>query len=403
MSEHNHNHEHTHTHEHNYEHCCENHTPDNHGCGCCGDDHFKEHKKEVLSRIIISCVFFVLGYAFAEFTQLPSFVYLICYIISYVTVGFPVVTNAIEGVIHGRIFDENFLMSIASLGAFVIGEYTEGVAVMLLFTVGEFVQGSAVSRSRRAIDKIFDEKHESYTLPRHYDNKESKTEYMITRFARIYTPVICIISVLIAVVPPLFLEQEWSEWLHRGLAALVVGCPCAIVISVPLCFSAGVGVCSNDDVFVKNTGTLDEINDCDTVITYNDDMSVDDIKVLQNKGHRVIYLGKGKNDLSMFDAADVSVAVGEDCTAQSVELADMVIIRDSENAVEKVKKTAKKVHIIALENIYFSIFIKLIILVLDVVLAREIPMWFAIFGDIGVCLLAIANSARALALSKFKK
>lgn len=401
MSEHNHdNHNNQHTHEHNYEHCCENHTPDNHGCGCCGDDHFKEHKKEMLSRIIISIVFFVLGCICGEISSLPDFVYLICFIVAYITVGFTVVRNAVDGVIHGRIFDENFLMTVASLGAFVIGEYTEGVAVMLLFNIGEFVQGSAVSRSRRAIDKIFDEKHESYTLPRHYDNKESKTEQMITKFARVYTPAICIISVLIAVVPPLFMGGLWSEWLHRGLAAIVVGCPCAIVISVPLCFSAGVGACSNDDVFVKNTGTLDIINDCDIVINYNDNKSVDDIKVLQNQGHRVIYLGKGINDNSMLEAADVAVAVGEDCTAQSVELSDMVIIRDSENAIDKVKKNARKIHNIALENIYFSILIKLVILVLDVVLAKEIPMWFAIFGDIGVCLIAIANSARAIELNK---
>ena len=81
MSEHNHE-GHNHTHNHNYENCCENHTPDNHGCGCCGDDHFKEHKKEVLTRIIISIVFFVAGYIIGEFTQISEYVYLICYIVA---------------------------------------------------------------------------------------------------------------------------------------------------------------------------------------------------------------------------------------------------------------------------------------------------------------------------------
>ena len=104
----------------------------------------------------------------------------------------------------------------------------------------------------------------------------------------------------------------------------------------------------------------------------------------------------------MLEAADVSAAVGEDCTAQSVEAADMVILKENDGAVDVVKKTAKKVHNIALENIYFSILIKAVILVLDVVLAKEIPMWFAIFGDIGVCLIAVANSARAIALGKKK-
>lgn len=398
MSEHNHS-----SHHHNYQNCCDNHTPDNHGCGCCGDEHFNEHKKEKLTKIIVSSVFFAAGYVIGEFTQLPDFAYLICYIIAYLMVGFDVVRDAADSVIHGKIFDENFLMSFASIGAFAIKEYTEGVAVMLLFTVGEFVQGLAVSKSRRSIDSIFSQKHDSYTLPRHYDNKESRTEKMITRFARVYTPAICIIAVAIVVVPPLLFHKEWQEWLHRGLAALVVGCPCAIVISVPLCYSAGIGACSRKNIFVKNTSTLDEINNCDTIITYNDDKSIDDIKVLQNNGKRVVYLGKGINDITMLEAADVAVAVGEDCTGDAVNVADMVMINYNERAIDDTKKIAKKIRTIAMENIYFSIIVKLIILVLDVLLEKSIPMWFAIFGDIGVCLLAVANSARAISIGKKNK
>ena len=145
---------------------------------------------------------------------------------------------------------------------------------------------------------------------------------------------------------------------------------------------------------------MDEINACDTVITYDDDKSIDDIKVLQNNGHKVIYLGKGHNDLTMIEAADIAVAVGEDCTGDAVNLADMVMINYSDSAIDDVKKTAKKIHTIAMENIYFSIGVKLIILILDVVLAKSIPMWFAIFGDIGVCLLAVANSARAISIKR---
>lgn len=396
MSEHNH----ASHHHHNYEHCCDNHTPDNHGCGCCGEDHFNEHKKENIAKISISIVFFVLGYVISEFTELPTFAYTACYLISYLMVGFGVVRDAVEGVIHGRILDENFLMTVASIGAFAIKEYTEGVAVMLLFNIGEFVQGLAVSRSRSSIDKIFAEKHETYTLPRHYDNEESFTEKAITKFARVYTPAICIIAVAIVIIPPLFLKAEWHEWLHRGLAAIVVGCPCAIVISVPLCYSAGIGSCSGNSVFVKNTSTMDEINNCDTIITYEENKSIDDIKVLQNNGHKVIYLGKGINDLTMLEAADIAVAVGEDCTGDAVNIADMVIIENYDNAIEDTKKTAKQIKKLALENIYFSILVKAIILLLDVILAQKIPMWFAIFGDIGVCLLAVANSARAIKIKK---
>ena len=153
MSEHNHN-----THNHNYEHCCDDHTPDNHGCGCCGEDNFNEHKRQMFTSIIISAVFFVLGYVLSEFTSLPYQTYLVCYAVSYLVVGFKVMCNAVDSIIHGKIFDENFLMSVVGIGAFAIGEYSEGVAVMLLFAVGEFVQGLAVSRSRRSIDKIYDEK-----------------------------------------------------------------------------------------------------------------------------------------------------------------------------------------------------------------------------------------------------
>lgn len=388
------------THNHNYEHCCDNHTPDNHGCGCCGDYHFNEHKNQMIASIIISGIFFIIGYVVDEFTQLPNQIYLICYIISYLIVGFKVMRNAVDSIIHGRIFDENFLMSVVGIGAFAMKEYNEGVAVMFLFCVGEFIQGLAVSRSRRSIDAIFEKKNKAFTLPRHYDNRESKTELLITKFARIYTPLICIIAVGIVVIPPLFMNEQWYEWLHKGLAALVISCPCAIVISVPLAYSAGIGACSASSVFVKNTDTIDEINGCDTIVSYKDDMSLDDMKVLQNNGHKVMYLGNGKNDLTMMEGADIAIAADDDCTAQAVEFADAVILGDFDNAVENIKKISKKVRTIALENIYFSIFVKFVILVCDVLLAKELPMWFAIFGDIGVCLLAVANSARIITMKK---
>lgn len=393
--------EHHHSHEHNYENCCSNHTPDNHGCGSCGQDHFNEHKKENIIKIVASAVLFVAGYIAMQVVKAPElkFVYMLCFAVSYMLVGFSVVRNAIEGIIKGRIFDENFLMTFASIGAFVIGEYSEGVAVMLLFAIGEFIQGLAVSKSRESIDSILEQKHQ-YTLPKHYDNVESKTELLITKFARIYTPAICLIALLIVVIPPLFLKAEWHQWLHRGLAALVVGCPCAIVISVPICYSAGIGACSRKHIFVKNTATLDEIDKCDTFITFEDNKSIDDIKVLQNSGAKVVYFGKGHSDVTSMESADISVAVGEDCTGEAVEVADMVMINHNDTNIEAVKHIAKKVHNIAMENIVFSILVKVVILVLDVILAKELPMWFAIFGDIGVCLIAIANSARAIALGK---
>lgn len=396
--------EHHHSHEHNYENCCSNHTPDNHGCGSCGHDHFNEHKRENIIKIVTSIFLFVAGYVASEVVKIPElkFVYMLCFAVSYMLVGFSVVKNAVEGIIKGRIFDENFLMTFASLGAFIIGEYSEGVAVMLLFNIGEFIQGLTVSKSRKSIDSII-EKKRSYTLPRHYDNIESQTELLITKFARIYTPAICIISLLIVVLPVLFFKGDWHQWLHRGLAALVVGCPCAIVISVPICYSAGISACSRNNIFVKYTATLDEIGRCDSVITYNENKSIDDIKVMQNSGAKILYFGKDQTDVTSMEAANISVAVGEDCTADAVEVADMVMINHNDTNVEVVRNIAKKVHTIAMENIVFSLLVKLVILVLDVILAKDLPMWFAIFGDIGVCLIAVANSSRAIMLGKKKK
>lgn len=393
---HEHHHSHEHAHEHNYEHCCDNHTPDNHGCGSCGHDHFEEHKIENRIRIITAALLFVGGYVLQELKLSPDYVYKLCFLVSYMLVGFSVVRNALEGVIKGRIFDENFLMSIASLGAFALGEYSEGVAVMLLFTIGEHVQGTAVARSRRSINNILSQKHETYTLPRHYDNEQSDTEQFITKFARVYTPLVCLISVLIVVIPPLLFSKEWQEWIHRGLAALVVSCPCAIVISIPLCYSGGIGACSKQGIFVKYTSTIDDIAKCDVIIKQGDGKAVQDIKSLQEQGKRVLYAGNGEGDLDMLKTADIPVSLGEYCTNDAVELSDMVIINGDTNILSTVKRISKRTRVLAIENIAFSIAVKTVILILDVILAKEMPMWLAVFGDVGICLIAIANSSRNL-------
>ena len=102
----------------------------------------------------------------------------------------------------------------------------------------------------------------------------------------------------------------------------------------------------------------------------------------------------------MMDGADVSLAVADNCTAEAVGFADMVVMDSTKNAVQITKSVAKKVHRVAMENIVFSVLVKAVILICDVLLSKELPMWFAIFGDIGICLLAVANSARVI---KFKK
>ena len=287
--------------------------------------------------------------------SVPNFVYLICFGISYLIMGFGIIKEAVEGIIHGDVFNENFLMSIASLGAFAVGEYVEGCAVMFLFTIGEFLQSLAVQKSRKSIKDMLELKPQEVTVIRDdkeitvspeavkvgdimiirpgdkldidgvivegnaeidmkaltgesipvskgegdqvlagsvnldgavkvkatkeykdsavskildmledAEDKKSNAEQFIRRFARVYTPVVCLIALLIILIPPIFLGGEWREWIYRGLSALVVSCPCALVISIPLSFFAGIGACSKEGILVKGGNYLEMLSKVDT-------------------------------------------------------------------------------------------------------------------------------------------
>ena len=151
---------------HKHSHCedegCSCNSRHNHtDCGCgCGHNHEHENvnKKDFAFKIISAGILFAAGWIMSEFTSVPEYVYLICFGISYIIVGFDVVKEAVEGLLHGSLFDENFLMTVASLGAFAIKEYSEGCAVMLLFTIGEFLQGLAVAKSKRSITDMLEKK-----------------------------------------------------------------------------------------------------------------------------------------------------------------------------------------------------------------------------------------------------
>lgn len=351
MSEmHKHNHEecscgHEHHHEHGHDHCCDD------GCGC-GHEHGGEvNKKEFWTKIIISGVFFIAGYIINEaFTQPASLKYaaMACFAVSYLVVGFEIIREAVEGIMHKNFFNENFLMAIASVGAFAIGEYAEGCAVVLLYTIGEFLQDLAVGKSRKSItdmiksapQKVHIEKggklvdvdpedvqpgdiftvnpgekieldgvvesgsaevdtsaltgesipasvsagdtvysgsvnadgmlkikatkaYSDSTVSRildmiqDADSKKSHAEKFITRFAKYYTPAVCLVALLIILVPPIFFGGEWKEWAYRGLSALVVSCPCAIVISIPLSFFSGLGASSKQGILIKGSNYLE--------------------------------------------------------------------------------------------------------------------------------------------------
>ncbi len=300
---------------------------------------------EDLIRIIISIVLLVLGMIFNEN------IYLL--VISYVFVSKEVYFNAFKNIREGNVFDENFLMIIATLGAFYIGEYPEAVLVMLLFSIGEYLSDLAVDNSKKAIVELMDLrsdkinlkdigvtdvnkanvgdifvvapgekvaidgiiiKGESHldtssltgeTVPRAvYKNsevlsgtinlegvlevkatktfetstasriieilekseeKKTKTEKFITRFSKVYTPIVVLLAILIIIIPTI-LGGNFNIWLYRALEMLVISCPCALVISVPLGYFSGIGKCSKEGILVKGSNILDDLVNIDTII-----------------------------------------------------------------------------------------------------------------------------------------
>lgn len=311
--------------------------------------------KKRLWRIIIGAVVFVAAVAIdlkVEWLQIALF------IISYIIVGGDIVKKAIRNISRGKVFDENFLMSIATIGAFLIGEYPEGVAVMLFYQVGELFQSYAVDKSRRSISNLMDirpdyanlkkgddivkvdpdevkigdiivikagekvpldgkviegssmldtialtgesvprevgvgsdilsgciningvitvevaKEFEESTVSKILDlvenasSKKSNSEQFITKFARYYTPVVVIIAAILAIVPPLIIaEATFSDWIYRALSFLVVSCPCALVISIPLSFFGGIGGASRKGVLVKGSNYLEALAKTEIVV-----------------------------------------------------------------------------------------------------------------------------------------
>lgn len=342
--------------------CCEHgHHQHSDGCGC-GHDHAHEelNKKDFAFKVGFGGALLVVGYILHELIEndilsIHEFIPLVCFGISYLIMGFGIVKEAVEGIIHGDIFNENFLMTVASLGAFAVGEYTEGCAVMFLFTIGEFLQSLAVQKSRKSIKNMLELKPQQVTVLRdgkesvvspdavkiedfmiikpgekldidgeiaegcaevdmkaltgesipvtktagdeilagsvvidgavtvraskefkdstvskilgmleNAEDKKSGAEQFITRFARIYTPIVCLIALLVIIVPPLFFGGEWKEWVFRGLSVLVVSCPCALVISIPLSFFGGIGACSKEGILIKGGNYLEALAKADT-------------------------------------------------------------------------------------------------------------------------------------------
>lgn len=308
-----------------------------------------------LWRIIIGAAVLVTAVLLSlnnEWLQLALF------IISYIIVGGDVVKRAVKNIFKGQIFDENFLMSIATIGAFFIGEYPEGVAVMLFYQVGELFQSYAVGKTRKSIASLMDIRPDyanvkkgdelvkvdpdevqigdiivikagekipldgkviegssmidtsaltGESIPRvvevgsdilsgciningvitaevtkefgestvskildlveNASSKKSNSEQFITKFARYYTPIVVIIAVFLAIIPPLVIDgATFSDWIYRALAFLVVSCPCALVISIPLSFFGGIGGASKKGVLVKGSNYLEALAETEIVV-----------------------------------------------------------------------------------------------------------------------------------------
>lgn len=310
-------------------------------------------QRHLLTRIIVAAVLFLAG----SLLHLPELAEMAVFLVCYVVVGWDIVLKAITNILHGQVFDENFLMTIATIGALILGEHSEGVAVMLFYQVGEWFQSYAVSKSRKSIASLMDIRPDyanierdgklvqvdpdevqigetivvkpgeripldgtilkgfstldtsaltGESMPREVEpgmevisgcinqtgilniqttkefgestvakildlvenasDKKGRIENFITRFARYYTPVVVFAALALAILPPLITQQPFSTWIYRALTFLVISCPCALVISIPLSFFGGIGGASKIGVLVKGSNYLEALANTEVVV-----------------------------------------------------------------------------------------------------------------------------------------
>lgn len=364
---------HDHEHHHDHNHCSCGHDHDHHGhshgCDCCEDGAEIDLRKTV-AGVVVFLIAMVIFHIPGLFKTIDiDTAQLITYLLIYLLTARDIVLNAIKNLFKGKAMDEQFLMTVSSLGAFFVGQYPEACAVMLFYMVGELFQDYAVDKSRDSITDLMDirpdyanllKKDGSYekvspdkvkigdtiivkpgekvpldgvvisgqgsidtssltgeSFPRetmagddiisgsisingalaikvtkefgestvskilelveHASGKKAKTERFITRFAKVYTPIVVACAVVLAIIPPLVVSfvlggniadfaKTWQPWIYRALTFLVVSCPCALVISVPLSFFAGIGAASTKGVLVKGSDYLEKISGCDTIV-----------------------------------------------------------------------------------------------------------------------------------------
>ena len=322
-------------------------------------------QKKMLTRIVIAAAMLIM----LHFLPVTGLVRLALYLVAYLVIGYDILRKAWKGILNGRVFDENFLMAVATVGAFALaiyeksGEYTEAISVMLFYQIGELFQSYAVGRSRKNISELMDIRPDyanierdgklekvdpdeveigstiivqpgekvpidgvvltgasslntsaltGESLPRDVkagdeiisgcinmtgvltiqttkefgestvskilelvedsSSHKSRSEDFIAKFARVYTPAVCYGALALAVLPPLVrmlfmgLSAQWGEWIYRALTFLVISCPCALVISIPLSFFAGIGGASKEGILIKGSNYLETLSEVKTVV-----------------------------------------------------------------------------------------------------------------------------------------
>ena len=654
-------------------------TCDKDGCDCnsafapdslLADSEKKEKQiTDLKIQLSIGALIYAAAFVLDHWSGVSKAVFLSLYLASYLILGFPVLLKAVNNIRRGRVFDENFLMSIATIGALSISQWSEAVAVMLFYQLGEYFQSTAVHRSRRSIsellsirpdyanvltgdvltkvrpdsvsigdvvivkpgekvpldgvvltgssaldtsaltgESVFREVEPGDAILSGCINKQgvltievtasfgestvskiiemvtnagsrkTRSENLITRFAAIYTPIVVGSAVLLAVVPPLLFNGNFEVWIYRALSFLVISCPCALVISVPLGYFGGIGAASRKGILIKGSNFLDALDHVDNIVfdktgtltkgvfsvskivsadsrseedllriaamaeAYSDhpiavsvrrnaqekgviptlletqaykeiagrgvsvntpegeilvgnkkmmteshienvpspdtvgtllfvavnnqfvgyleiadetkseaarsigqlrDLNISNISILTgdhtasanmvagelgitdvysellpsqklekieellavrsvnqapNKRRSaqpgtLAYVGDGINDAPVLVRADIGIAIGAMASGAAIEAADIVIMTDDMEALPKAIRIARKTKRIVMENIFFALFIKALILALAALGLTN--LWFAIFADVGVAVLAILNSVRA--------
>ena len=317
-------------------------------------------QKNLLTRVLVSGALLLI-FALLPLRQYPLLRFLL-YLVPYLIVGYDILRKAYKGILHRQVFDEHFLMSVATIGAMALGEYSEGVAVMWFYQIGELFQSCAVDRSRRSISELMDIRPDyaniesdgklervdpddvevgsiivvqpgekvpidgvitegestlntaaltGESLPRdvragdeivsgsvnlsgllkvrttkafgestaskildlveNAGSRKAKSEQFITKFARVYTPAVCYSALALAVLPPLVrlmlsIPPLWGQWIYRALTFLVISCPCAIVVSIPLSFFGGIGGASNQGILIKGSNFMETLANVKTVV-----------------------------------------------------------------------------------------------------------------------------------------